>query len=92
MLVPQQPRNEDGVIETPIRLPMNGDEPRNLVPVDWVTKVISNIFCSPDAHGRTFHLTPDKCTSAREMTELLLRVLQFVWRGILRSWGGENGR
>ena len=67
MLVPQQPQNEQGVIETPIRLPMNGDEPRNLVPVDWVSQVISHIFCSPAAHGRTFHLTPDKCTSARDV-------------------------
>ncbi len=67
MLVPQQPRNQEGVIETAIRLPMNGDEPRNLVPVDWVSKVIGHIFCSPSAHGRTFHLAPDKCTNAREV-------------------------
>ena len=27
-LVPQLPRNADGIVETPIRLPLNGDEPR----------------------------------------------------------------
>ncbi len=68
-LVPQQKRNERGVIETPIRLPMNGDEPRNLVPVDWVSRVVSHIFCTPAAHGRTFHLAPNKCVTPREIID-----------------------
>ncbi len=68
-LVPQQKRNEKGIIETPIRLPMDGDEPRNLIPVDWVSDVISHVFCNPAAHGRTYHLSPDKCTTAREVIE-----------------------
>jgi thioester reductase-like protein len=92
-LVPQQPRNKDGVIETPIRLPINGDEPRNLVPVDWVTKVISNIFFDPAAHGRTFHLTPDKCTSAREVISYCYEYfnsygVEFCGSGAVRR--GEN--
>lgn len=68
-LVPHQPRNELGKLETPIQLPMNGDEPRNLVPVDWVSSVIAQIVCDPSAHNRTFHLTPDKCVTAAELLE-----------------------
>jgi thioester reductase-like protein len=69
MLVPQMDRNEDGVIETPLRLPFNGDEPRNLVPIDWVSKVISHLVQTPEAHGETYHLTPEKCTNAKEVIE-----------------------
>ena len=67
MLVPHQQRDQNGKHITPIRLPMSGDEPRNLVPVDWVSAVIAHIVCTPTAHGRTFHLTPERCTSAKEV-------------------------
>jgi len=69
MVIPEQKRNADGVFETPIKLPLQGDEPRNVVPVDWVAKTISHLVCTPEAHGRTYHLVPDKCTTARELIE-----------------------
>ncbi|MCP4479014.1 MAG: SDR family oxidoreductase [Planctomycetaceae bacterium] len=69
MLVPEQTKNADGVIETPISLPIEGDEPRNVVPVDWVAKTICHLVRTPEAHGRTYHLVPDQCTSAREVIE-----------------------
>jgi len=68
-LVPEQKRNEQGVIETPIRLPMQGDEPRNLVPVDWVSSVMTRIFLNRQAHGRTFQLVPDTFVTARKVIE-----------------------
>ncbi len=68
-LVPQQKRNENGVIETKLRLPMDGDEPRNLVPVDWVAEVVAHIFLDHSAHGQTYHLTPDEYSSARQVIE-----------------------
>ena len=68
-LVPEQKRNDKGVIETPIRLPMQGDEPRNLVPVDWVSAVMTRIFLDPNAHGRTFNLVPDTFVTARKVIE-----------------------
>lgn len=68
-LVPQQERNSEGVIETPIRLPMQGDEPRNLVPVDWVSDVMTRIILNPQAHSRTFHLVPDTFVTARKVIE-----------------------
>ena len=69
MLVPMQQRNADGQIETQIELPMDGDEPRNLVPIDWVSNVITHLVLTPEAHGRTYHLTPDQCTTVREFLD-----------------------
>ncbi len=68
-LVPEQKRNAEGVIETPIRLPMQGDEPRNLVPVDWVSQVMTRLFLDPESHGLTFHLVPDTFVTARKVIE-----------------------
>lgn len=68
-LVPTQQRNQNGLIETPIRLPMDGDEPRNLVPVDWVSQVIAKLLACPEAKGKTFHLAPDHCITARNVIE-----------------------
>ena len=69
MLVPLQERNADGKIVTPIELPMNGDEPRNLVPIDWVSKVITHLVMTPEAHDRTYHLAPDQCTTVKEIID-----------------------
>lgn len=50
--------DEHGVRHTNIRFDITGDEPRNIVPVDWVSAVICHIFNTPAAHGKTFHLSP----------------------------------
>jgi thioester reductase-like protein len=41
----------------PLRLPARGDEPCELVPVDWVSRAITKLIARPAWHGRTFHLT-----------------------------------
>jgi thioester reductase-like protein len=69
ILVPQQEVDDQGRRFTPIRLPMTGAERRNIVPVDWVSKVITHLLQSPEAHGRTFHLAPDKCLTPREIID-----------------------
>jgi len=69
MLVPQQQQDETGKRITPIRLPMSGDEPRNLVTVDWVSSVIAHVVGTPDAHGATFHLTPQECTTPSQVID-----------------------
>ena len=69
MLVPLQQRNADGIIETPIKLPYTGDESRNLVPIDWVSRAICHLVETPEAHNRTYHLTPDHCASPREVID-----------------------
>lgn len=68
-LVPRQPVGADGLRHTPIRLPMSGTEPRNVVPVDWVSQVICRILSRPEARGLTFHLAPDVPLTARRVVE-----------------------
>jgi thioester reductase-like protein len=93
MLIPEQKRNEDGVFETPISIPLEGDEPRNVVPVDWVAKTICHLVSTPEAFGRTYHLVPDKCTTARELIEYCYEYfhssgVKFCGRGKERT--GDN--
>lgn len=69
MLVPRQPLDENGRRITPIRIPLTGEEHRNIVPVDWVSKVMAKLHADPLAHGHTFHLAPEKCITPREIIE-----------------------
>lgn len=68
-LVPEQQADSNGVRHTPLKLPMSGDEPRNLVPVDWVSKVICRILCNQKAHDRTYHLVPDTFATFRQVID-----------------------
>jgi len=61
--------DDNGVRHTPVRLPMNGDEPRNIIPVDWVSAVIARLFQMPEAIGKTFHLAPSHCLTARDVID-----------------------
>ncbi|HRX82043.1 MAG TPA: SDR family oxidoreductase, partial [Pirellulaceae bacterium] len=69
ILVPQQDLDEQGRRYTPIRLPMTGDERRNVVPIDWVSEVITHLLQTPQAHGKTFNLAPAKCLTPREIID-----------------------
>jgi thioester reductase-like protein len=46
-------------------LGLEGDEGKNLVPVDWLGKAIAFIFNRPDLHGRTYHLSSPKPVTVR---------------------------
>ena len=39
-------------------LQLEGHESKNLVPVDWCSQVITEIFQNPKFHQKTYHLTP----------------------------------
>ncbi len=65
ILVPQQELDANGRRHTPIRLPMTGDERRNVVPIDWISEVMTHLFLTPEAHGKTFNLAPEKCLTPR---------------------------
>ncbi len=67
--VPAEEIGANGKRHTPIHLPIEGNEPRNLVPVDWVSRVICRILCNPEAHNRTFHLVPDQLSTARQIID-----------------------
>ena len=59
----------DGVRHTSLELHITGDEPRNVIPVDWTAQVICHLFTTPTAHGRTYHLAPRNRMTARQMIE-----------------------
>src|SRR5262249_14704334 len=48
----------DGLRHVPLRLPMTGDEKRNIVPVDWVSAVLCRLLQTPAAQGSTYHGAP----------------------------------
>jgi len=69
LLIPRQPIGLDGVRITKLRIPIVGDERRNVVPVDWVSEAMTHLYLTPEAHGHTFNLAPDLCMTAREMID-----------------------
>lgn len=54
-------------------LPGRGDEPLNLVPIDWVARASVAIGRDPRARGRTFHLVDPRPLTARRVFELVAR-------------------
>lgn len=67
------PRGADGRIYYPVRFTLTGEEHRNLVPVDWVSAVMTHILGRPELHGRTYHLVPRELLTFREVYESLAR-------------------
>jgi thioester reductase-like protein len=66
LLMSTTPQGRDGRRHAPLRVALNGDERRNVVPVDWVSKVICRLLDTPAARGRTFHLAPRTQLTTRE--------------------------
>jgi thioester reductase-like protein len=60
--------------DVPLPMPGGGDEPLNLVPIDWVARASVAIGRDPRARGRTFHLVDSHPLTARRVFELLTRV------------------
>ena len=60
-----------------LRLPFTGDEPRNLVPVDWVARAIVQLVSHPETHGRTYHLVSPNPTSSRLIQAVAASVLHL---------------
>lgn len=69
LFVPRQPIGPDGLRVTDLRMPMTGEERRNVIPVDWVSKVMTHLYLTAEAHGHTFHLAPDQCITPRQVIE-----------------------
>jgi hypothetical protein len=75
-----------GKFQLNIRLPMTGNELRNLVPVDWVAKAISRIVAEPGLHGKVYHLVSDSPIPVRLIKQVADDVLHLT--GI--AWGGAE--
>jgi thioester reductase-like protein len=65
------------VVSTPpdlvLPLPGGGDQPLNLVPVDWVAEAAVALGRDERARGRTFHLVDPRPLTARRVFELVAR-------------------
>jgi len=57
--------------ELPVLLPARGDVPMNLVPIDYVVAAADHIGRSPDAVGKTFHLTDPRPLTVRQVFQLV---------------------
>jgi thioester reductase-like protein len=57
--------------EFPVLLPTRGEFPMNLVPIDYVVKAARHIARSPQAIGKTFHLTDPKPLTVRQVFQLV---------------------
>jgi len=73
LVVPRQPVGPDGKRMTRLRLPMTGEERRNVIPVDWTSRAMTHLLLSPNSYGHTFHLAPDHCITPREIIEAAYR-------------------
>ncbi|WP_197356200.1 SDR family oxidoreductase [Aureliella helgolandensis] len=69
ILVRNTPPGPDGVRDTPVRTELTGDEKRNVIPVDWVSEVMTHLVTTPESHGLTYHLAPEIPLTPREMIE-----------------------
>jgi nucleoside-diphosphate-sugar epimerase/predicted lipid carrier protein YhbT len=61
----------------PLRLPLGGDEPGNLVPVDWAAQAVGDLLRRPVWHGRTFHLVARAPVRARLVLEVATEELRL---------------
>lgn len=57
------------------QLGTTGTERKNIVPVDWVSRVTVQILRRPELHGRTYHLTHPTGTTLLEMLTAFRDVL-----------------
>jgi thioester reductase-like protein len=54
---------------------LEGEERKNLVPVDWVSRGITRVINSADLHGQIYHLTTDHPMSVLSLTKTTVEFL-----------------
>lgn len=64
-----------------------GREMKNLVPVDWVSAVITDIVCRREQWGKTYHVTPAEPTSVATIRDVIERAIGYEGT---TEFAGEN--
>jgi thioester reductase-like protein len=64
-------RTPTGNINESSRFPLSGHETKNLVPVDWVSALMTHVFTHPENHGQTYHLTPRHPVTSRLLADVI---------------------
>lgn len=57
-------------------LGLKPDDRKSYVPVDWISTVMTSIFCNKKYHGECYHLTPSQQVTVAETTNAILCALQ----------------
>ena len=71
-LVRALPPNETGLVGGDrTRLTLTGNETKYLVPVDWVSAVMTHVITHAMWHGMTYHLTPKHPVTVRLIRDVL---------------------
>lgn len=92
LMARRSPRQPDGTWRLPLRLASTGDERRNLVPVDWVSAVMSELIARPECHGRTYHLAPDRAATAGELEDAMAGHFGYTGVRFAGADAGAGGR
>jgi thioester reductase-like protein len=69
---------------------LTGNECKNLVPVDWVSAVITEIVDRRDLWGNTYHLTPAEPVRAATIRDVIEKVVGYEGTTAFTE-AGENG-
>ncbi len=56
---------------------VSGRETKNLVPVDWVSAVMTHVISHPEHHGQTYHLTPMHPVPSRLLADIFEESVGF---------------
>lgn len=74
--------DETGLVNVSIvSINVDGNERKNLVPVDWVSAVMSHIITHENLHGETYHLTPRCPVTVRLMRDTIEEVMDVYGLG-----------
>ncbi|EAQ79142.1 SDR family oxidoreductase [Blastopirellula marina] len=71
-------------------LQLDGSERKNLVPVDWVSKAMTEVIARPDLHGETYHFTNPKPATVAEMLAALASMVMKLARPDEPFTGNKN--
>lgn len=52
---------------------IKGHERKNLVPVDWISTVMTHILTHPQHHGQTYHLAPERPVTTGVMRDSMIQ-------------------
>lgn len=69
--------NATGHAGVSARFGISGHETKNLVPVDWVSAVMTHVIAHREHHGKTYHLTPLHPVPARLLGEIFEEAVGF---------------
>ena len=79
-----------GVKEIIAALGMNGNDEKNFVPVDWISRVMTHILLRPKHHGDCYHLAPGNRTRIDTMSDVLAEALSVPKKNAINAAGMQG--